>query len=236
MSRFQPRFDMLPASQRALWPSLAGAPSLGMVLYGGTAIALRIGHRSSVDFDFFRSDDLPSRDLLTDTFPFLAQAKILQDEKNSLTVLAWPPGSNNDTVKLQFFGGITIGRVGTPQLTNDGVVEVASLDDLMSTKVKVVMQRVVAKDYQDIAALIHAGVSLPRGLAAARLMYGPAFQPSESLKALTYFHGGDLEEVSQLDRETLVAAVQGVRELPEVRLADRELSATIRQRARQWEL
>ena len=118
VSRLQPRFDMLPPSQRALWSSLAGAPSLGMVLYGGTAIELRLGHRSSVDFDFFRSDDLPSRDVLTDTFPFLAQAKILQDERNSLTVLASPSGSNNDTVKLQFFGGITFGRVGTPQLTN----------------------------------------------------------------------------------------------------------------------
>jgi hypothetical protein len=54
----------------------------------------------------------------------------------------------------------------------------------MATKLKVLLQRVEAKDYQDIAALIKAGVSLERGLAAARELYGHRFQPSESLKTL----------------------------------------------------
>ena len=40
--------------------------------------------------------------------------------------------------------------------------------------------------------MIDAGISLKHGLAAARLMYGQAFQPSESLKAMVYFEGGDL--------------------------------------------
>lgn len=201
-----------------------------MVLYGGTAIALRLGHRQSVDFDFFRKDDLPGRNELSQIFPFLAASKVLQDEKNALTGLTPPPGVSGETVKIQLFGGIGFGRVGTPQLTDDGVVEVASLEDLMSTKLKVVLQRVVAKDYQDVAALIRAGVDLPRGLAAAREMYGPAFQPSESLKALTYFQGGDLAELSRADRETLVGAVERVRELPAIQLASRELSKTARER------
>ncbi|QQO57451.1 MAG: hypothetical protein N838_32975 [Thiohalocapsa sp. PB-PSB1] len=46
-------FDLsiLPASQLALWPTLAQVPKR-LVLYGGTAIALRLGHRQSVDFGF----------------------------------------------------------------------------------------------------------------------------------------------------------------------------------------
>ena len=225
MNRFQPNFDILPEVQKALWPSLAGASSLGMVLYGGTAIALRLGHRQSVDFDFFRKEDLPNRDVLTQALPFLAHAKILKQQKDTLSVLASPAGDPEKTVYVQLFGGINSGRVGTPQLTNDGMVEVASLDDLMSTKLKVVMQRVAAKDYRDIAALLRAGVDLAKGLAAARQMYGPAFQPSESLKALTYFEGGDLREVSLEDRQTLVDHAGRVRELPEVKLLDRELTA-----------
>lgn len=225
MNRFQPNFDILPEVQKALWPSLAGARSLGMVLYGGTAIALRLGHRQSVDFDFFRKEDLPNRDVLTQALPFLAHAKILKQQKDTLSVLASPAGDPEKTVYVQLFGGINSGRVGTPQLTNDGMVEVASLDDLMSTKLKVVMQRVAAKDYRDIAALLRAGVDLAKGLAAARQMYGPAFQPSESLKALTYFEGGDLREVSLEDRQTLVDHAGRVRELPEVKLLDRELTA-----------
>ena len=38
------------------------------------------------------------------------------------------------------------------------------LDDLMATKVKVVLPRAEAKDYRDVAAMLNAGVSLSRGL------------------------------------------------------------------------
>src|SRR5262245_42732134 len=112
MSRFQPNFSILPEPQKALWPSLAGARSLGMVLYGGTSIALRLGHRPSVDFDFFRRDELPSRDILTKALPFLAQSKILQEQKNTLNVLATPLGDPEKTVNVSLFGGIDFGRVG----------------------------------------------------------------------------------------------------------------------------
>lgn len=51
---FTPRLDILPPAQRSLWPHLAQVPG-HFVLYGGTAIALHLGHRQSVDFDFFRT-------------------------------------------------------------------------------------------------------------------------------------------------------------------------------------
>lgn len=52
-----PRVDILPACQRQLWPELASVPR-SFVLYGGTALALRLGHRQSVDFNFFQSSPL----------------------------------------------------------------------------------------------------------------------------------------------------------------------------------
>jgi hypothetical protein len=51
---FEPRLDILPESQRQLWPELDAVP-YGFVLYGGTALALQLGHRVSEDFDFFSS-------------------------------------------------------------------------------------------------------------------------------------------------------------------------------------
>jgi len=63
MNTFQPRLDILPDSQRTLWPSLAPLQQLRFVLYGGTAIALRLGHRVSVDFDFFSSQPLNKPDM-----------------------------------------------------------------------------------------------------------------------------------------------------------------------------
>ncbi|HET7370538.1 MAG TPA: nucleotidyl transferase AbiEii/AbiGii toxin family protein [Gammaproteobacteria bacterium] len=210
---FKPVMSVLPTAQQQLWPELGAASDLGLVLYGGTAIALRLGHRASVDFDFFTDQHL-SRSALRAAFSFLPRAEVLQDQPETLTVVA---PSAEQTVKISFFGSIGFGRVGTPELTDDRAVQVASLDDLMATKLKVVLQRVEAKDYRDIAAMIRADVSLARGLAAARCLYGSEFQPSESLKALTYFEGGDLNVLSNDDKETLIAAASAVRDLPPVK-------------------
>src|SRR6266481_720300 len=55
---FNPRLENLPAPQKRLWPELAQTPD-HFILYGGTAIALRLGHRPSVDFDFYVTDFNP---------------------------------------------------------------------------------------------------------------------------------------------------------------------------------
>ena len=48
---FKPCTGILPRVQQQLWPELSATVAMGFVLYGGTAIALRLGHRPSVDFD-----------------------------------------------------------------------------------------------------------------------------------------------------------------------------------------
>ena len=53
MGKFEPCMHILPPAQKRLWPELGMARKLGFTLYGGTAIALRLGHRDSVEFDFF---------------------------------------------------------------------------------------------------------------------------------------------------------------------------------------
>jgi Nucleotidyl transferase AbiEii toxin, Type IV TA system len=216
--RFSPKLATLPASQQQLWPVLSPAKDLGFVLYGGTAVALRFGHRLSVDFDFF-SESALDRAAIQSAFGFMASSTVLQDERNMLSVLVKPDPASDSHVKVSFFGALAFGRVGAPDLTDDGVLLVASTDDLMATKVKVVLQRAEAKDYRDIAELLRGGAGLSRGLGAARKLFGPNFQPSESLKALVYFEDGDLRTLSADDRRTLVTAVSAVRELPEVELA-----------------
>lgn len=112
----------------------------------------------------------------------------MQDARNTLSVLVPYGDAAHSHVKISFFGAIGFGRVGTPNTTDDGVLQVASLDDLMATKVKVVLQRAEAKGYRDIAAMLAAGVDLANGLAAARAIFGPNFQPSES-ESLGLFRG-----------------------------------------------
>jgi hypothetical protein len=221
---FSPRLDVLPPEQRRLWPALRPVAGLGLVLYGGTAIALRLGHRPSVDFDFFTEAPL-DRPAIRAALPFLAGSTAVQDQPQAWTVLVPSRDGEHSHVKLSFFGTIDFGRVGVPDRTADGVAQVASLADLMATKVKVVQQRAEAKDYRDIATMIRAGVGLAGGLSAARELFGPGFQPSESLKALAFFGDGDLSTLSGEEKATLVEAVAAVRALPHVAIVSRQLGA-----------
>jgi hypothetical protein len=221
--QFIPKMAILPAAQQRLWPELAAAAGLGFVLYGGTAIALRLGHRSSIDFDFFCDAPLDRSQLQT-TFSFMAQSLVLQDQANAYSVLVPYGDANHQHVKVSFFGTINFGRAGEPDVTDDGVMQVAALEDLMATKLKVILQRAEAKDYRDIAAMLNAGVSLAHGLALAREFFGPNFQPSESLKALVYFQDGDLKTLSKAEQQTLTQAASRVRELPVCRVQSYQLA------------
>lgn len=156
------RTDILPAAQQEIWPLLAAAPRLSFVLYGGTAVALHLGHRTSIDFDFFNAAPLDKVGIKS-SFPFMAAASTLQEDRNTLVVGATMPSG---TVKVSFFGRISIGRINAPLRTNDGTLLVASLEDLLATKLKATLDRAEAKDYRDIAAMLSAGVSLERALGA----------------------------------------------------------------------
>ena len=46
-----PRLDVLPPAQRQLWPELAKVTDQAFVLYGGTAVALFLGHRDGFELD-----------------------------------------------------------------------------------------------------------------------------------------------------------------------------------------
>lgn len=219
---FHPRLEILPAEQRRLWPELAPTVRLGLVLYGGTAIALRLGHRASVDFDFFSEAPL-DRAAIRAALAWVGRSRVVQDERDAWTMLVPSMGGERSEVKVSFFGGIDFGRVGEPECSSDGAVAVASLLDLLATKVKVVLQRAEAKDYRDVAAMLRAGVNLGDGLAAAVALFGDSYQPSESLRALVFFRDGDLPSLVDADRRLLVNAVSAVRDLPEARMVSRRL-------------
>lgn len=107
-----------------------------------------------------------------------------------------------------------LGRIANPQITHDRVALVASEQDLLATKLKVLLQRAESKDYIDIAALTPQRDDLARGLSAAMALYGSTFQPAEALKALVFFEDGDLGSLSDSVREHLQTAVTRMGHLP----------------------
>jgi hypothetical protein len=205
-----PRLDVLPASQRKLWPALAEIPE-HYVLYGGTAIALRLGHRQSIDFDFFSDVELdePSKQRLLSEIGWMNGASILQNERNTLTTSVI---SNGEPVKLSFFGAIKTGCVHAPDKTDDDVVRVASLDDLFAHKLKVIHDRAEGKDYQDIAVMLANGQSLARGLAAREALFGSRVPTMTTLKALAYF--GDINEGWRLTDDMKSSIITALNQLP----------------------
>ncbi|MGH2507765.1 MAG: nucleotidyl transferase AbiEii/AbiGii toxin family protein [Ktedonobacteraceae bacterium] len=197
---FTPRLDILPHSQRLLWDELESTPR-SFVLYGGTALALRLGHRASEDFDFFTTDTFASEDLLGGV-PFLKSAAVVQAAENTLVCAVERRGR----VQMSYFGGLDLKRIHEPDIALGNRVRVASLLDLAGCKVAVVQQRAAAKDYWDIAALMRAGIDLPTALAAGRAVYGERFDAAITLRALGSFDEGDLNQLDQTTRKELVAA------------------------------
>ena len=205
MAVFAPRLDILPPFQRRVWDELAAVPQ-EFVLYGGTAIALHLGHRESVDFDFFSHRPLDPTQLVP-TIPFLEGAIVTQREPNVFSCEM----DRGGIVKLSFFGLPWIAHLSPPLVASDNGLHVASLLDLAGMKASVVQQRAEAKDYIDIDAILTNGrIDLPMALAAARAIHGTRFNPQSTLKALSYFDDGNLHRLPQPVKDRLVKAARDV--------------------------
>ncbi len=205
-----PNLSILSEPQRRLWAELGDTPR-AFVLYGGTALALRLGHRQSEEFDFFSNKPFHP-DSLRDSIPYLKHAEMTQSRANTLTAIV----DRNGPVKLSFFRSLGIKRVQDPDIADGNEVQIASLLDLLASKLKTVQSRAEAKDYRDILAALDAGLGLAEGLAAASAIYGREFNGALSLKALTFFEDGDLPSLTSALQNRLLGAATSVnlRELP----------------------
>ncbi len=199
---FKPSLSILPPPQLQLWLELDATPE-HFTLYGGTALALRLGHRASVDFDFFSNQPFDPDDLAA-AVPYLKGAERVQVAVNTLKCRIERGGP----VLVSFFGGLGLGQVAPRDQIEGKRFYVASLLDIAGTKVAVVQKRAEAKDYLDIDVLIQHGIDLPTALAAGRIVYGRSFNPMVTLKALSFFD--DLPTLSAEVRRRLSAAVDAV--------------------------
>jgi len=203
---------MLPMAQRLVWEDLNQIPT-SFVRYGETAIALRLGHRQSLDFDFFSNEDFEPGNLLG-RFRWLREARVDQRGDNTLSVVI----DRSGPVRLSFFGGVGMDRIHDPDLAPDNGLQVASLLDLTATKLKTIQQRAEAKDYSDVAAALDAGIGLAGALAGATAVFGKRFNAMAALKALTYFADGNLPTLPQTihDRLRMSAEALPLHNLPQL--------------------
>jgi hypothetical protein len=204
MNRLRLHLEILPPPQLALWSELGATPD-AFTLYRGTALALRLGHRTSIDFDFFARGPFDPDRLLHDV-TYLANARVLQQEANTLTCLL----DRSGPVQVSYFGLPRLDVMAPAASVESPAIKIASLIDLAGTKAAVVQKRAEAKDYLDLHALIHAGIDLRMALAAAGAIYGDQFNPQITLKALSYFGDGNLLVLPQAVKDELAAAARNV--------------------------
>ncbi len=187
-------FEVLPKKQFQLWQKLQSeAPALGNLgfyLAGGTALALQIGHRQSLDFDFFSQQPNtaePVSDWLThfpdflirETAPDIVHAEI-------------------DRVKVSFIGHYKYPLVEkSPPL---GKLSAAGILDIGLMKLLAVTHRATLRDYLDLAVILRDHLALSKLLEASSQKYGGHFNVMICLKALVSFQDVDQEMPILLDK------------------------------------
>ena len=187
--------EVLPARQAEVWTLLGTfAPDLerwGFYLAGGTALALQLGHRESVDFDFFtqRTDVGPIvRERLETAFP-----ELILREADPNTVHADLRG-----VRLSFIGGYKYPLVRSAVTTDAGIF-LADILDIALMKLLAVSHRAAVRDYVDLAAVLRDRLTLSELIEVSMKKYGPRFNAMVSLRALVAFDDLDAEMPKVLD-------------------------------------
>jgi hypothetical protein len=141
---------ILPIAQQIIWSDLGQIPS-EFVLYGGTAVALRcvalrFGHRTSVDFDFF-SNTYPIDNILNDIsktklFSKYSKSTAHRITSNHLDIMLYVDDSKiefepDKYVKLTFLSdkNLVPGCLQEPSIHSDNNLKIASPIDLFSHKI-----------------------------------------------------------------------------------------------------
>jgi hypothetical protein len=197
------RVDTLGRTQGAVLKTLAPfTRDQGFYLGGGTALALQLGHRRSVDFDWFREKPLaePLRlasEIAAAGIPFRpsrAEAGTLHGMSRRVRV---------SFLEYRY-------PLLRPGLDEGGIV-LASLEDLAAMKLAAVAQRGARRDFVDVFAL-GQHFRLEEMLAFYRAKYGLK-DWGHVLVALSYFDGADREAMPvMLERwawRSIKAAIAG---------------------------
>lgn len=144
MTRLQP--ENLPERQRHLFKALKTRGWLGeFYLAGGTGLALQIGHRESVDFDFFTQNDISS-DELTTLLGNAGKFKRTYEERNTLY------GELNG-VRVSF---ISYAYPLIEDPVRENYISVAGLKDISAMKLSAILARGARKDFVDLYYLLQA--------------------------------------------------------------------------------
>lgn len=114
-------------------------------LVGGTALALQLGHRNSVDIDLFGKHDLDDQQF-TRLFSQFKKVQLLRSSKS---------------IRVYLVEGIKVDVVNYPYpwlapIVLDDGIRMAALEDIAAMKIAAITQRGSKKDFIDLYFLLQA--------------------------------------------------------------------------------
>lgn len=176
--------EILNSQQKELLPLIKQFSS-DYYLVGGTAIALQIGHRSSIDFDLFSNSGIKRkriRNILEKSkFPM---GEVIYEAFDQLHIIV-------NSVKLTFFAF----EYDVPtSLWLDNVIQMPTLLDLAAMKAYALGGRAKWKDYVDLYFLLKDHFHLANVSTRAKEIFGSFFNEKLFREQLSYFHDIDYSE------------------------------------------
>ncbi len=157
-------------------------------LAGGSALALHLGHRISVDLDFFTPKGF---DVATLARRLAQMGTFVQEQRKKDTLL----GTFNQ-VKVSFF------RYSYPVIGKSEVVfntAIASIPDIGAMKLEAIGTRGKKRDFIDLYFICQAGYSLENVVEWYKNKFkGLNFSLTHYLKALTYFEEAEADPIPKM--------------------------------------
>jgi len=153
-------------------------------LAGGTGLALQIGHRVSVDLDFF-TENFPKVEVL---LGMLTGAKIINQDKNSLDCII-------DGVKVSF---LEYKYSLLKKCNFYEKLKVASIEDILAMKMSAIMSRGSKKDFIDIFAVLKNFGLKDQIKFFKRKYVGVDYSMIHLKKSLVYFVDADSEPMPKV--------------------------------------
>lgn len=180
----------LTARQLTILKKLGSLISDRFYLAGGTAIALHLGHRMSLDLDWFCSTPIENPELF---------AKQLQDAGLNLAITSVSTNtlhSEISGVRVSFLS-YQYQDLNPPISANSINCRIASLQDLGCLKLSALTHRGAKKDFIDIFALNRRAFALSEMLELYRKKYG-INNVAHVFYALSFFDDADKEKTPKM--------------------------------------
>jgi hypothetical protein len=158
--------------------------SEGFGLVGGTAIALQIGHRESIDFDLFTFDEFENQKIRRKILRIAKIDTIIRDEKSQFTFLI-------NGVRFTFFQFPY--KIDFSESLDD-VIKMPNILTLAAMKAFALGRRAKWKDYVDLYFILKAHHSVAQITAKGKELFGNEFNEKIFRVQLSYFTDIDYSE------------------------------------------